>query len=168
MRDPDVTRGEKSLKLTRKGSQMHRPVLRTLRSRSRVEWFLVARTVVVMTILVVAVRSLPYRIWRRLSAADGWMRSRGVAVVVSAPQIVRAVESATRFVPGGANCLARALTTRILMARYGLGSTLRLGVAKAPSGILEAHAWIEYQGAVLVGDRGLDRFELLPDSGARL
>jgi hypothetical protein len=141
-------------------------VLKTLRSRSAFEWLLAARAVVVMTILVVAVRGLPYRIWRRLLVADERVLGGG-RLVVSPPQIVRAVESASRFVPGGANCLTRALTTRMLMTRYGLDSSLRLGVTKASRGILEAHAWIEYNGAVLIGGRGSDRFALLPDLEAK-
>lgn len=141
-------------------------MLETLRSRSAFEWQLAARAVVLMTMVVVAVRGLPYRIWRRFLAADERVLGGG-RVVVSPSQIVRAVESASRFVPGGANCLTRAVTTRMLMTRYGLDSTLRLGVAKASRGILEAHAWIEYRGAVLIGGRGSDRFELLPDLDAK-
>ena len=142
-------------------------MLRTLRSRSALEWLIAARAVALMTLLVVAVRVLPYRVWHRLSAANGRV-PRDAAAAVSAAHIVRAVESASRFVPGGENCLARALTTRQLMTHYGLGATLRLGVAKAPSGNLEAHAWIEYEGAVLIGDGGTDRFALMPDLETRL
>src|ERR1700681_2468355 len=104
-------------------------MLKRIRSRSRVEWLLAAHAMVAMTLVVVGVRGLPCSIWRRVVTAGDRERRGAGPIVVSAPKIVRAVETASRVVPGGTNCLARALTTRMLMARYGLGSTLRLGVA---------------------------------------
>jgi hypothetical protein len=143
------------------------PVLERIRSRSSVEWVLAARALVSMATIVVAMRLLPYNKWRGLAVASGRVR-RSDPSVVSAQQVVRAMESASRFVPGGANCLVRALTTRMLMARYCMSSTLRMGVAKTLDGYLEGHAWLEYQGAVLVGERGREGFAPMPDLEARL
>jgi hypothetical protein len=66
-------------------------------------------------------------------------------------QIIWGVNVATRYMPGGAKCLARALTTQILMSHSGFAPELCIGVAKAESGELEAHAWIKYQGYVVIG-----------------
>lgn len=66
-------------------------------------------------------------------------------------KIVWGVNVATRYSPGGAKCLARALTTQILMNHSGYAPELCIGVAKAESGELEAHAWIKYQGYVVIG-----------------
>lgn len=65
-------------------------------------------------------------------------------------KIIWGVNVATRYMPGGAKCLARALTTQILMSHSGFSPELCIGVAKAESG-LEAHAWIKYQGYVVIG-----------------
>ncbi|MCP2732620.1 lasso peptide biosynthesis B2 protein [Limnofasciculus baicalensis] len=65
-------------------------------------------------------------------------------------KIIWAVETSSRYMPG-VKCLARALTTQTLMSRYGHSSELRIGVAKGESGKLEAHAWIESQGKVIIG-----------------
>ena len=65
-------------------------------------------------------------------------------------KILWAVNVATRYMPGGAKCLARALTTQILMSHSGFSPELCIGVAKGESG-LEAHAWIKYQGYVVIG-----------------
>ncbi len=66
-------------------------------------------------------------------------------------KIIWGVNVATRYMPGGAKCLARALTTQILMSHSGFSPELCIGVAKSESGELEAHAWIKYQGYVVIG-----------------
>ena len=65
-------------------------------------------------------------------------------------KIIWAVETSSRYMPG-VKCLARALTTQVLMNQHGYSSELRIGVAKGESGELEAHAWIESQGKVVIG-----------------
>ncbi|KAB8330904.1 lasso peptide biosynthesis B2 protein [Scytonema tolypothrichoides VB-61278] len=82
---------------------------------------------------------------------------------ISVGKIVWAVNVATRYMPGGAKCLARALTTHFFMNRYHYSSELRIGVAKEQGGQLEAHAWIEYEGRVAIGNLpDLSRFIPLP------
>lgn len=81
---------------------------------------------------------------------------------VSVEKIVWAVNTVTHYVPG-VKCLARALATQVLMRRYGYSGELRLGVAKAETGKLEAHAWIEHQGLVIMGNiPDLSRYMPLP------
>lgn len=78
-------------------------------------------------------------------------------------KIVWAIDLATRYMPGGAKCLARALATQVLINRQGHTSELRIGVAKTEGGKLEAHAWVEYQGGVAIGNlKDLCRFIQLP------
>ncbi len=60
----------------------------------------------------------------------------------TAQEVLRAVDSAARFVPG-ATCLARSLAARTLLAREGHAARVLLGVARDPAGDLAAHAWIE-------------------------
>lgn len=66
--------------------------------------------------------------------------------------IVRAVNISTRYMPGGAKCLARALTTQVLMKRQSYMPQLHIGVAKGEQGQLEAHAWIEYDQKIIIGE----------------
>jgi hypothetical protein len=84
--------------------------------------------------------------------------------------IVWAVDIASHYMPGGVKCLARALTTQVLMSRYGYSPELRIGVAKGERGQLEAHAWVENQGQVVIGYLGnLSRFTPMPSfEGGRL
>ncbi|MFQ4140791.1 lasso peptide biosynthesis B2 protein [Chlorogloeopsis sp. ULAP02] len=82
---------------------------------------------------------------------------------ISLNQIIWAVNASTRYMPGGAKCLARALTCQTLMNRYGYSPQLRIGVTKSEKGKLEAHAWIENQGQIVIGNlTDLSRFTPLP------
>jgi hypothetical protein len=144
-------------------------MLEKIRSRSWREWLLFGRALVAMTTVVVTTRALPYKMWRRSAVARSHVRLRHEAVIVMSPQqVVRSIESASRFVFGGTNCLVQALTARMLMARYGLPSKLTVGVAKAPTGRLEGHAWLEHQGILLVGERGREGMVPMPNLEERL
>ena len=60
-------------------------------------------------------------------------------------------------------CLTRALVARMLLSRQGYHTTLRIGVAPSANRSLEAHAWLERNGEVVVGNLyDLGRFTPLP------
>ncbi|NJN31117.1 MAG: lasso peptide biosynthesis B2 protein [Synechococcales cyanobacterium RM1_1_8] len=65
--------------------------------------------------------------------------------------VVWAIEQATRYSPGGAKCLARALTAEILLKRRGYQPELRYGVLKSSAETFQAHAWVELQGQTILG-----------------
>ncbi|MEH2349203.1 MAG: lasso peptide biosynthesis B2 protein [Nostoc sp.] len=71
---------------------------------------------------------------------------------ISIDKIIWAVEVSCYYMPGGAKCLARALTCQVFMSRHGYTSNLCIGVAKGEAGELKAHAWLENQGKVVIGD----------------
>lgn len=89
---------------------------------------------------------------------------------LSIGKIVWAVDTGTRYMPGGVKCLARALVTLTMMKQQGHSGELRIGVAKGQSGELEAHAWIEHQGRVVIGYLSdLQRYVPMPSfEGSRL
>jgi hypothetical protein len=64
-----------------------------------------------------------------------------------------AVRAASRYVLSP-TCLAQALALRRLLARHGRVSVLNLGVRNPPGGRLQAHAWLEADGRVILGDPG--------------
>ena len=66
-------------------------------------------------------------------------------------QIVWAVDASSRYQLGQVKCLARALTTQVLMSWSGYSPKLCIGVAKGEQKQLEAHAWVENQGQVVIG-----------------
>ena len=61
-------------------------------------------------------------------------------------------------IPGGSNCLVQAIAAGVLLGRHGYSSRLRLGVARAPDGRLEAHAWVETDGKALLGGPSVESY----------
>jgi hypothetical protein len=75
--------------------------------------------------------------------------------------VLWAVEAASRRMPD-ASCLTQAVTALLLMRRHGYAARFCVGVARAPGGTLDAHAWLERDGAIVIG-RMAQPFVRLPD-----
>jgi hypothetical protein len=103
---------------------------------------------------------LPFQTLRRvLSKTSQVFYQSHQGDIADIKTIVWAVDRSSYYMLGQVKCLARALTTQVLMHQYGYLGQLQIGVVKAESGELEAHAWIEYQGKVVIGNlRDLSRF----------
>lgn len=106
---------------------------------------------------------LPFRTVRRLL---GRLRCPAAASrlsdELSSERIAWAVDVAGKRIPGGGNCLVQALATLVLLDRRGRPARLRVGVAKDGQGSLEAHAWVESDGRVVIGDTNVSRFVAFP------
>ncbi|MGB3787635.1 MAG: lasso peptide biosynthesis B2 protein [Phormidesmis sp.] len=88
-----------------------------------------------------------------------WICAEKSRQSISADFIAWVVRVAGDYSPGGAKCLARAITAQLLLNRYSYSHELYIGVAKDAAQKIEAHAWVEYQGRVIVGGlNDLDRF----------
>src|SRR5256885_9728237 len=105
---------------------------------------------------------LPLRVIRRLLARATRSTRRPLAVPASPARIAWAIAVAGRFVPR-ATCLPPALATETLLVQDRYSPQVRIGVVKAWAGRLLAHAWVECDGHVIVGDlRDLARYASLP------
>lgn len=71
-------------------------------------------------------------------------------------RIVHSVVSVSRFVPH-ATCLTQALAASLLMRFSGQDCELKIGVTKDDASRLIAHAWLEKDGQIILGE--------LPDQG---
>jgi hypothetical protein len=93
---------------------------------------------------------LPLPTLRRLLAK--WRQAESISPDGSAniEKIVWAVTVASHYVPA-ATCLTQALAGQILLAQYGQPALLQIGVAKNEAGKLEAHAWVESRGRIVIG-----------------
>ncbi len=118
--------------------------------------------------LLLAVRCglwlLPFaKVQRLLERLTRHRAERGVKGRPPAERTAWAVKVVARILPG-MNCLVVALVCQALLQRYGHSSRLHLGVCLANHSRLEAHAWVESRGKILVGDTGdLTRYtRLLP------
>lgn len=144
--------------------------LRKLRQLARLLWLpapdrqLVFLTLLLMSMIRFGLWLVPFRLLLRFLKGISQRSPENKAQnTVSIEKIVWAVELSSRFMPGGVKCLARALTTKVLLDWYWYTPDLRIGVAKSDSGQLEAHAWIENQGQVIIGNLAdLSRFTPLP------
>lgn len=94
---------------------------------------------------------LPFRLLRRLlvktarASVASENRERELA-----QRVVWAVTIVSRYVPL-ATCLTQALTTKVLLGRNGYPASVHIGVARTESGELQAHAWVESCGSVVIG-----------------
>ena len=78
--------------------------------------------------------------------------------------IAWSVKQASRLIPF-ASCLTQALTTKLYFSRMGSNCTINIGVRTESSGKFFAHAWVLYDGDVLLGGdkEDLSRFKLLTE-----
>jgi hypothetical protein len=82
--------------------------------------------------------------------------SRTFSRPLDAPRIplqraARRLRQAAKYCPVQLTCLAEALASKALLARYGHSGELCVGVLKT-DGKFEAHAWLECENHVLVGN----------------
>lgn len=106
--------------------------------------------------------TLPFRHWRALLTMGPPLRQPS-AHAPSVAQIAAAIERARRGVPGVYKCLPQAYAGHALLHRHGYASTVQVGVARDAQGRVEAHAWVEREGHILIGELpDLGRFVPLP------
>lgn len=102
---------------------------------------------------------LPFQMLRRLLAA---FTARPMQVQdterFSKARVVWAVETAARHMPLANTCLTQALAAQVLLARRGYPALLRIGVVKGDKDNLQAHAWVESGGEVVIGGYELERY----------
>ena len=121
---------------------------------------LLLQSIVLLGFARVALWILPFNTARRLLTRGAHGRAGSVT---TAERIGWAISVGKRFVPG-ANCLPQALAAESLLMQAGHPVDFRLGVAKTSNGQIEAHAWIESSGRLVVGDltQGLSTYTPLP------
>lgn len=108
---------------------------------------------------------LPYRTVVGLVQGTA-MPSRGrVAPPDTAERIALAVARVGRWVPR-ATCLVQALAGEWLIVRAGAPVALQYGIARSERGV-EAHAWLESGGRIILGAEEAARFTALAGPDGR-
>ncbi len=108
---------------------------------------------------------MPFRSAHQRYDVERVAARRGGRILAAAePEAVAtAIRRARRLVPAG-TCLPQAMAARALLARRGIGSDLRIGVGKDARGRLQAHAWVEIEGRIIIGELpDMARYRRLPD-----
>jgi Transglutaminase-like superfamily len=124
---------------------------------------LLMKAIVLLWVVRIGLWLLPFQ---RLQNLLAW--TTGNITVASEPdtelvqKITLSVKRMSRYVPVS-TCLARALVTVALLEEAGLPASLRIGVARSDARKLEAHAWVESNGKVVIGGSHADlsRFTVL-------
>jgi len=128
---------------------------------------LLLTTAVLVGCVRVGLWVLPFPTVRRLLGPlrrPATVRRRGDEL--SSERVAWAVDVVGKRIPGGGNCLVQALATQVILDRRRRPARLRIGVAKDARGNLEAHAWVESDGTVIIGGSDVSRFVAL--EGKRL
>jgi len=120
---------------------------------SSAEQRLLIKAALLLGIIRLGLGVLPFKTLRRLLAKltatphMGWRKIDRS----SAERVTWAVEVAARHLPWVGSCLTQALVAQVLLARRGHSALLRIGVVRGEEGKLEAHAWLESRGKVVIG-----------------
>lgn len=137
-------------------------LLRRVRRRSAAEHRTVVYALAVTGVMWMAVRIVSIRHLVRWTGVPPG-RTRTIDEVAE-ERILWAVAAVNRRLFPERPCLTQALAARYLLSRGGVSSVLRIGVARQ-GGDLQAHAWLEREGAVIIGgDQSPTEFQ--PLSGA--
>jgi hypothetical protein len=148
-----------------------KPAMQTWRGFWRLNGYargLVLEAAAALAATWLGLRLAGFQRWKVVFAwfAPGTTTSGGAAsgaLVDSAREIARLEQAAARHLFFRANCLEQSLTLWWLLRRRGIVAELRIG-ARKEAGRFEAHAWVEFDGAVL-NDVGDEHLHFVPFDG---
>jgi hypothetical protein len=142
-------------------------VLKFLRLSGRDRLFLV-KTYILLTLIRLGLWLVPFeQLWKALVRLGQYRTPKTSSFPLRIGLVVQraiwAVNWSCKLTPGGAKCLARALTVKVLLDRNHCPADFKIGVAKNGDGKFEAHAWIEVEGTVVIGQlQNLEQFTPMP------
>jgi hypothetical protein len=112
---------------------------------------LLAAAVLLRLAIAIALRLLPFRVWRHWLATAARMEDNGaIGDAKRIGRVIRAVEQSEQVAPVG-TCLARALTGYCLLTWKRQPCRVCIGVAWESDRRLRSHAWLESGSQVLLG-----------------
>lgn len=141
---------------------------RKLKALSLPELMLLMQTLLLLPLVALGIKCFGFR---RFYGAIANFTSRKERVqekegIKEAKAIANLVEIASRYGLYKPNCLQKSLLLWWFLQRRGIASELRIGVRKKET-LLEAHAWVEFQGWILNDRSDVDR-QFAPFAGSIL
>ncbi|KPV53450.1 hypothetical protein SE17_09610 [Kouleothrix aurantiaca] len=134
--------------------------LRKWRALAPAERWLLLRALVLVAGFRAALLLVPFQRLRRLAEhRAGTLSPQANALARTGWAIAVAADLGR-----GSTCLPQALAAQALLGWQGCASSLHIGVARGLGGRIEAHAWVESHGTVVVGGtpESLARYSRLP------
>jgi hypothetical protein len=126
---------------------------------------LLLRAWTTLLLMRAAVLAIPLARLRRAVARRSAEQKGSSVGLPSAEKIAWALAAMSCAVPGGENCLVRALATQRMLSRAGCDSDLKFGVAGSGPGKIQAHAWVESRGKIIMGEFPPRAFVVMAASG---
>jgi len=127
-----------------------------------------AQALIAIVAARLALRSVPVRSLRRtMRRAFTSDKTLPSGRRLSLNRVIRCVALAERFSPIATTCLVNALVAEALANRHGHDVKFRVGVRRNELGEFCAHAWLEYEGTVVVGGpaESTEQYTPLPEAG---
>jgi hypothetical protein len=122
-------------------------LVRSLRYRSVRDWMRLAEAALLYAFVAAALRTVAYaRVQKSLEHFTRVPRRARSSV----SDVTSAISAVGRRI-GGTTCLTQAAVAYTMLRRHGHDPRLRIGVRHGDSS-LEAHAWVECDGAVVIGE----------------
>lgn len=131
------------------------PKLRIAFALSASDWLLVTKAWMWFGAIEVGLSCMPIQNLLRIIQRQTKLRTRTREKEPLRPtpeRVAYCVGLAARMHVLESTCLKKALVLYALLTRQGSDAQLLIGAAKAAKGQLDAHAWLECQGKVLMGD----------------
>jgi Transglutaminase-like superfamily len=124
---------------------------------------LLMKTILLLWVVKVGLVTLPFRTLRRQLGhlAVSPVDLRDAEDPRSIERVVWAVELSGRLMPHASTCLTQALTAQVLLSRRGHPALVHIGTLKGKRGELQAHAWVESGGEVVIGGHELEQYTRL-------
>ena len=121
--------------------------LRTLLAIPAVHRKLLIEAFVLAIAFRAGLRLLPFTAVRRCASRMAGLQSNNAC---RTRDVVWAVEAISSRVPG-TTCLVEALSVECMLRRRGHAPALKIGVRRRAAMSIDAHAWVECSGAVVIG-----------------
>ena len=120
------------------------------------ERHLLIKTWILLGVIRLGLELFPFSTLRKLLFKLTFL-ARGPVKDFSVEYLVWSVAVVSPYIPK-TTCLSQALTAQFLLQRAGHQARLHIGVNYGIGGRLEAHAWVESQGRILIGGFDINRY----------
>jgi hypothetical protein len=114
--------------------------------------YILIRVVALMLVIRIGLSVVPFRVL--LELLRSWRErqpDRRALDQKSAKRALWGIRLIGPYVPG-ATCLTQALAALTLLGHFGQPASLRFGIARQEGGELTAHAWVETEGKIVIGN----------------
>lgn len=127
--------------------------LRKIAALSGKEVALLVKAASIIALIRIGLVTFPYVKIRRLLNKSSKPKPQAALNQTYPEQVVWAARAIARHTLGDKPCLVQALAVEWLLRRKGYTTSLHIGVNKDKQDKLLAHAWLEYDGDIIIGGR---------------